>query len=46
MEKERSFLAKIKGLLNRLLVWSAQMIEEESEAIWSIPRPFQRAYSV
>ena len=45
-EKERGFLAKIKGILNRLLVWSAQMIEEDSEAIWSIPKPFKRAYSV
>ncbi len=45
-EKELGFLAKIKGILNRLLVWSAQMIEEDSEAIWSIPKPFKRAYSV
>ena len=36
---------KILRALNRLLVWSARIIEEDNEAIWSIPKPFKRIYS-
>ena len=36
---------KIRRFLNRLLVWSAGIIEEDNEAIWSVPKPFKRAYS-
>lgn len=36
---------KFRRFLNRLLVWSAGIIEEDNEAIWSIPKPFKRAYS-
>ena len=35
-----------RGFLNRLLVWSARIIEDDDEAIWSVPRPFKRAYSI
>ena len=37
---------KIRRFLNRLLVWSARIIEEDNEAIWSVPKPFKRAYSI
>ena len=37
---------KFRHFLNRLLVWSARIIEEDDEAIWSVPRPFKRAYSI
>ena len=37
---------KFRRFLNRLLVWSARIIEEDNEAIWSVPRPFKRAYSI
>lgn len=36
---------KFRRFLNRLLVWSAGIIEEDNEAIWSVPKPFKRAYS-
>ena len=38
--------SKFRGFLNRLLVWSARIIEEDDEAIWSVPKPFKRAYSI
>ena len=37
---------KIRRFLNRLLIWSARIIEEDNEAIWSVPKPFKRAYSI
>ena len=38
--------AKIRRFLNRALVWSARIVEEDDEAIWSVPKPFKRAYSI
>lgn len=37
---------KIRRFLNHLLIWSARIIEEDNEAIWSVPKPFKRAYSI
>ena len=37
---------KIRRFLNRALVWSARIVEEDDEAIWSVPKPFKRAYSI
>ena len=37
---------KIRRFLNRALVWSARIVEEDDEAIWSVPRPFKRVYSI
>ena len=37
---------KIRRFLNHLLIWSARIIEEDDEAIWSVPKPFNRAYSI
>ena len=46
INKLRGLTGKVKELFVRLLIFSAQTIPENREAIWSVPTPLKTAYFV